>query len=125
VLSEAQLDRPRLVTYYRDAWAGMKSEVARLEAERRWPRGDHASWYEAFPFTRVSSITSRTKAFPQTPDFPPFPLNPRSAREYLADGTLSGDAGPMPDDVMERLLQACVDDVSQLLRGLPRTPPTT
>ncbi len=123
VLAEVQIDRPQLAVYFRDGWSGMKEAVARTEAERDLPKTEHAGWHEVFPFTVVGEIPDRAKRFPEHPDFPPFPLNPRTARKYLGEGVESGKFDLRDPELMMELLASCVDDVARFLGGIPLNAP--
>ncbi len=122
VLSEVQLDRTGLNIYYKSAWAGMAEAVHAIEAKLDVARGEHASWYEVFPFSRVAEIPEGAKPWPETPDFPMFPLNPRTARTYLGDGVVRGQYKPPDSEVPSALLQMCVDALAEFLAGLPPQP---
>lgn len=123
VLSEAALDRPRVTTYYRNAWAGMRPLVREIEKERGLPPTEHASWHEEFPFTSVGPIPPGATTFPESPDFPMFPLNPRTARANLGDGVVSGLHTIGSEEVMQRLYDACVQDLAGFLASLPKSVP--
>jgi creatinine amidohydrolase len=125
VLSEGALDRPRLSTYYRNAWAGMRPLIVQIEQERGLPPTEHASWHEEFPFTRVRPLPPGTTVFPESPDFPMFPLNPRTVRSNLGDGVVSGLHTIGSDETMRRLYEACVQDLAGFLASLPPSVPET
>jgi creatinine amidohydrolase len=122
VISEAHLDRPRSNIYYRNAWDGMTRAVHRISDERGLGRAEHASWIEVQPETRVGPVPTGLKRFPETPDFPLFPLNSRTAREYLGDGVVEGvyDLG---DEVeLARLRELCVEHLANFIDTLSPTP---
>ena len=122
VISEAHLDRPRLNVYYRNAWAGMDAEIRSAEAAHDLPRTEHAAWHEVFPFTRVGAVPETRKDFPQSVDFPLFPLNARTARRVLDDGVVSGSYVRDDDEQAERRVQLCVDELARFLEALPPRP---
>jgi creatinine amidohydrolase len=122
VLSEAQLDRPGLTVYYKDAWAGMKEMIRRVEAENGFSQTEHGAWHEAFPFTRTTEIPRLSKGPAATPDFPIFPLNPRNARTHLGDGVVSGEYTLADDAAMEQYLESCVAALAEFIASLPPTP---
>jgi creatinine amidohydrolase len=122
VLSEVQMDRRGLVVYYRTATAGMMAEVRRIERESGWVRGEHAAWFESFSFNRVGEVPAGERTLVDHPSFPPFPLNPRTARTHLGDGVVAGSTLPPSEDVMIRLWTACVDDLAAFLKQLPAIP---
>jgi creatinine amidohydrolase len=122
VISEVHLDRPQVNVYYRNAWEGMTGEVHRISDERDLGRAEHASWIEVQPETRVGPVPTGLKRFPDTPDFPLFPLNSRTAREHLGDGVVEGayDLGDAAE--LARLRELCVDHLATFLGVLPPTP---
>jgi creatinine amidohydrolase len=120
VLEELQLDRPGLVLYYRDAWAGMKNRVQNIEEEQHLPKTEHAAWNEAFSFARVSNIPDLEKTLPRSADFPEYPLNPRTARHFLGDGIVSGKYVIEDEETMSELLRLCVDDLASFLESIPQ-----
>ena len=121
-LEEAQFDRCQLNIYYKNAWAGMKESVRQIEKELGFAKGEHASWHEEFWFTRIGAIPSRQKEFPESADFPTFPINPRTARMHLEDGVVGGRYTLEDDARMGKLLEMCVDALADFLSALPRTP---
>ncbi|GIH11860.1 creatininase family protein [Rugosimonospora africana] len=119
VLSEAQLDRPQLNVHYVNAWTGMGPLIKEVEHRLDLPRTEHASWHEAFDFTMVGPVPGGSKPAPAGPDFPLFPLNPRTARAHLDDGIVAGAYFIDDPDLMIRMYQACVDHVTEFLNSLP------
>jgi creatinine amidohydrolase len=122
VISEAHLDRPQLTVYYRNAWAGMDEWVRSEEQTHDLGRTEHAAWHEEFSFTRVGAVPAARKDFPQSADFPLFPLNARTARDFLDDGVVSGSYSVGEDADAERRLQMCVDELARFLSTLPPQP---
>jgi creatinine amidohydrolase len=125
VLSEVQLDRPSLAIHYRNAWEGMMPLVRRVEAERGLPAGEHASWMEAFPFARTGPVPHAVRDAVDTPDFPLFPLNPRTAREHLGDGVVGGASTLGDDALLDEAMEACVGSLAAFLDTLPADAPPT
>jgi creatinine amidohydrolase len=123
VLSEAQLDRAGLCVYYYNAWDGMREESIRISQERGFGICDHAAWYEVQSDTRVGPIPARRQPVPSDPDFPMFPLNPRTARHFIPDGVVAGPYDLADDDVVARLREDCIDHFTGFLRSLPAVPP--
>jgi creatinine amidohydrolase len=122
VISELHLDRPQANIYYRNAWDGMTPEVHRISDAQDLGRAEHASWIEVQPDTRVGPVPSGTKRFPDTPDFPLFPLNSRTAREHLGDGVVEGAYDLGDEAELARLRELCVAHLARFLLGLPPTP---
>ncbi|MEV4412407.1 creatininase family protein [Catellatospora sp. NPDC049609] len=126
VLSEAQLDRDRLSVYYYNCWDGMREESRRISTERGFGICDHAAWYEVQRDTRVGPIPSNGRQpVPSDPDFPMFPLNPRTARQHLPDGVVSGPYDIGDDDLTAQLREGCVKHFEAFLRSLPPTEPAS
>ena len=71
----------------------------------------HASWMEAFPFTRVADLPEGLKTVP------PFSglLNASQTRQVYGDGVFGG-AYQVDDAVMQELFDVCLEDVLHLLR---------
>jgi len=79
-------------------------------AQKYGIKPSHASWLEAFPFTRVAELPGESK----TPPFVPGLLNAEKARQVYGDGSFGG---PYSADVpvMEELFRAALEDIMQLL----------
>ncbi len=122
VLSESQLDRPQLVNYYYDAWAGMKESVDRIEKKLGLPESKHAAWHEDTPLTRVAEVPDKIKSFPQSSDFPSFPLNPRTAAFFLKNGVESGKIKAQ-HETTEKLVNQCIEAMIEFLINIPKESP--
>ena len=120
VLSEAQLDRPGLNVYYVNAWTGMGPHIQEVEQRLQLPRTEHASWHEAFDFTTVGPVPAGSKPAPDGPDYPLFPLNPRTARQHLGDGIVAGAYHLDDPELMDRMFRACVEHLTKFLTALPQ-----
>lgn len=73
--------------------------------------GDHASWMEAFPFTRVAELPPGEK--PPVVK-PPWIMNAAQTRQTVGDGVYGG-AYQVDAKLMQELFQVCVDDILPLL----------
>ncbi|GAP06829.1 uncharacterized protein, putative amidase [Anaerolinea thermolimosa] len=71
---------------------------------------EHASWMEAFPFTRVADLPPGEKLSVHVKGI----LNARETREAYGDGVFGG-AYSAPMEVMDELFAACLADVLYLL----------
>ena len=71
----------------------------------------HASWMEAFPFTRVAEMPSGEKSVPPQR----YLLNAEETRQAYGDGVY-GSAYLADDAVMQELFEVCMEDILQLLR---------
>jgi creatinine amidohydrolase len=71
----------------------------------------HASWMEAFPFTRVAELPQGEKSVPPQRGL----LNAEQTRQIYGDGVY-GSAYMADDAVMQELFDACLEDILQLLK---------
>ena len=71
----------------------------------------HANWLEAFPFTRVSDLPIEDKAPPRVPGL----MSADQARQVYGDGSFGGPY-QASDMIMQKIFQAALDDVLQLLK---------
>jgi len=71
----------------------------------------HANWLEAFPFTRVSDLPMEDKAPPRVPGL----MSADQARQVYGDGSFGGPY-QASDMIMQKIFQAALDDVLQLLK---------
>jgi creatinine amidohydrolase len=70
----------------------------------------HASWLEAFSFTRVSDLPRGEKAPPAIPGL----LGAQEARQVYGDGSFGGPY-QASEEIMQEIFQACLADILQLL----------
>jgi len=70
----------------------------------------HASWLEAFPFTRVAELPEGEKKPPEVPGL----LGAAEARRLYGDGVFGGKY-QVSDEIMEELFNAIVEDVIQII----------
>jgi creatinine amidohydrolase len=101
-----QLPDLRLAWY---AW--WQSHSVEAVAQAHGLRPAHASWLEAFPFTRVADLPKGEKTPPRVPGL----LGAAEARQVYGDGVFGG---PYEVDgaIMEELFAAALGDILQLLR---------
>jgi creatinine amidohydrolase len=71
----------------------------------------HASWMEAFPFTRVAELPPGEKTPPHVPGL----MGAEQARQVYGDGVFGGRY-VVEDAIMEELFEATLKDVLHLLR---------
>lgn len=94
------------------AWyAWWQSHSVAEVAQRHALKPAHASWLEAFPFTRVSDLPEGEKAPPRIPGL----LGASEARQVYGDGVFGGPYQVDPA-IMDELFAAALQDVLQLLR---------
>ncbi|WP_131738037.1 creatininase family protein [Actinomadura roseirufa] len=123
ILSEAAIDRPGLATYYVNGWRGMAAGIAEFEAALGLPGAEHAAWHEAFDFNVVKPFSGEVHQPSDSPDFPQFPVNPRTARRYMPSGVQAGLSRHDDPTMMSKLFDACVTDLVSTLNSLPAAPP--
>ena len=102
----SQLPDLRLAWY---AWWQSHSVEAVAQANDLKPT--HASWLEAFPFTRVADLPSGEKIPPSVPGI----MGAEQARQVYGDGVFGGPY-QVGDVIMEAVFAAALADVLQLLK---------
>jgi len=100
-----QLPALRLSWY---AW--WQSNTVGALARRHDLERAHASWMEAFPFTRVADLPAGDKVVPAFTGL----LNASQTRQVYGDGVFGG-AYQVDDAVMAELFDVCLKDVLYLL----------
>ena len=94
------------------AWyAWWQSNSVRALAQKHQLEPTHASWMEAFPFTRVADLPDGEKAPPSFTGL----LNAEQTRAAYGDGVFGG-AYQASDTVMQELFHACLEDILYLLK---------
>jgi creatinine amidohydrolase len=101
-----QLDDLRLAWY---AWWNSHSVQAVAQAHSLRP--SHASWLEAFPFTKVSDLPPGEKIPPRVPGL----MNAEEARRVYEDGVFGGPY-EVEQSIMDEVVAAALADVMQLLK---------
>lgn len=99
---------------FRFAWyswwlANSVEAVATAHDLRRY----HASWMEAFPFTKVGDLPEGEK---QPPEYSGV-LNAKETREVFGDGVFGGPYQVDPE-IMDEIFAACLQDVLHLLETI-------
>lgn len=74
-------------------------------------KGNHASWFEAFSFTRVAELPREGK----TPPHVPYLANAEETRKIYQDGSFGGRYQVEPS-IMEEIFFAAVEDVVKKLQ---------
>ncbi len=72
----------------------------------------HANWLEAFSFTIVSEMPDAVKT---PPNIPSAIMDAKTARSVYGDGSFGWDYRA-PDEVMNEMFAACLQDILQLLK---------
>jgi creatinine amidohydrolase len=94
------------------AWyAWWQSHSVAEVAQKHALKPAHASWLEAFPFTRVADLPDGEKQPPHVPGL----MGAAEARQVYGDGVFGGPY-QVDDAIMDEIFQASLQDVLQLLR---------
>jgi creatinine amidohydrolase len=80
-------------------------------AMRHGLKSSHASWIEAFSFTKVAELPVE----PKTPPFIPGLLGADEARQVYGDGNFGGPY-EVSDEIMHEVFQAALEDVLAMLK---------
>lgn len=102
----SQLPAIRLAWY---AW--WQSHSVEVVAQAHALKPSHASWLEAFPFTRVADLPPGEKIPPRVPGL----MGAEQARQVYGDGVFGGPY-QVDDAIMDAVFNAALGDVLQLLR---------
>ena len=98
---------------FHDWW---KSPAVWAVVESIDPQASHASWLENFPWTRLAGVDLPSEPKPLVDPGALRIVNPLGTRRLLGDGSFGG-AYVRPDDDMERIWKAGVEEVRTLLEG--------
>jgi creatinine amidohydrolase len=92
-------------------WSSERVLAAAHEVD---PEPSHANWFENFPWTRLAGVElpQERKAALDQPAYRA--AGPAQVRELLGDGVFEG-AYELPDDQVERVWRAGVDEVRELV----------
>ncbi len=94
------------------AWyAWWQSHSVETVALHHGLRSSHASWIEAFNFTRVGELPEGEKVPPHIPGL----LNSKVARELYQDGVFGGPY-QVEESIMNEIFTAALEDILQLLK---------
>jgi creatinine amidohydrolase len=107
-LSELSNELHGLRLDWYDWWT---SPAANAVAQAAGLPPNHANWLEAFPFCRVADLPEGEKATVELP----LVTSAAEARKLLGDGVYGGPYSA-PDEVMQRLFDACVDEIVARLK---------
>jgi creatinine amidohydrolase len=94
-------------------WEWFRQPAVAAVARNAGLQVNHANWAENFPFTRVGSIPEEEKQ----PVDVPSAASATHFRDVLGDGSFGGRY-QASDEVMDRMLTAAVDAMTEVLREL-------
>ncbi len=106
-LYETASDLPDLRLQWYAWWTAHSVAEA---AMRHGLKSSHASWIEAFPFTRVADMPGEVKPPPYIPGL----LGADEARRVYGDGNFGGPY-QVDDEIMGEIFQAALNDVLEML----------
>jgi creatinine amidohydrolase len=99
---------PKLEIAWYSWWQSKSVEIV---AMKYGLRSYHASWIEAFPFTRVGDLPEGEKIPPRIPGL----VNSKKAKELYQDGVFGGPY-QVSEEIMAEVFSAALDDILQLLK---------
>jgi creatinine amidohydrolase len=94
-------------------WLGARVQAAAREVD---PLPSHANWFENFPWTRLEGVSLPTERKPPLAEAAYRVADPAGVREVLGDGVFQG-AYELPDEQVERVWQAGVEEVREVLEN--------
>jgi len=92
-------------------WSSERVQAAAHEVD---PEPSHANWFENFPWTRLEGVAFPEERKPPLDEAAYRVANPHGVRELLGDGVFGG-AYELPDEQVEAVWRAGVDEVRELL----------
>jgi len=92
-------------------WSSERVQAAAREVD---PEPSHANWFENFPWTRLEGVAFPDVRKPPLDEAAYRVANPDGVRELLGDGVFGG-AYELPDEQVEAVWRAGVDEVRELL----------
>ena len=94
-------------------WSSERVQAAAREVD---PLPSHANWFENFPWTRLEGVALPEERKPALDEAAYRVAAPAQVRELLGDGVFQG-AYELPDDQVERVWRAGVEEVRELLEN--------
>jgi creatinine amidohydrolase len=92
-------------------YAWWVSESVKNLAKRYDLQPAHASWMEAFAYTRVCELPEAKKESPEVNEL----LNAAQTRTVYGDGVFAGDY-QVDETIMDELFAVCLEDILQILK---------
>jgi creatinine amidohydrolase len=102
---------PEAQAIFHSWWSSERVLAAAKEVD---PEPSHANWFENFPWTRLAGVELPGERKPPLDQAAYRSAGPKEVRELLGDGVFEG-AYELPDDQVERVWRAGVDEVRELL----------
>ncbi len=108
---EWMADHPEAQAIFHSWWSSDRVQAAACEVD---PLPSHANWFENFPWTRLEGVELPRERKPDLDQSAYQVAGPAQVRELLGDGVFQG-AYELPDDQVERVWEAGVEEVRELL----------
>ena len=102
---------PNAQAIFHSWWSSERVQAAAREVD---PEPSHANWFENFPWTRLEGVAFPDVRKPPLDEAAYRVANPDGVRELLGDGVFGG-AYELPDEPVEAVWRAGVDEVRELL----------
>jgi creatinine amidohydrolase len=104
---------PEAQAIFHSWWSSERVQAAAREID---PEPSHANWFENFPWTRLAGVELPTDRKPPLDEAGYRSAGPAQVREVLGDGVFAG-AYELPDEQVERVWRAGVEEVRELLES--------
>jgi creatinine amidohydrolase len=109
----AREDRADAQAIFHSWWSSERVQAAAREVN---PLPSHANWFENFPWTRLEGVELPKERKPALDEAAYRVAGPAQVRELLGDGVFQG-AYELPDDHVERVWEAGVEEIRELLES--------
>jgi creatinine amidohydrolase len=109
----AREDRADAQAIFHSWWSSERVQAAAREVD---PLPSHANWFENFPWTRLEGVELPKERKPALDEAAYRVAGPAQVRELLGDGVFQG-AYELPDDQVERVWEAGVEEIRELLES--------
>ena len=106
-------EHPDTQAIFHSWWSSDRVVTAAKEID---PEPSHANWFENFPWTRLAGVELPQERKPPLDQAAYRAAGPAEVRELLGDGVFEG-AYELPDEDVERVWRAGVDEVRDLLES--------
>ena len=92
-------------------WFGPRTEAVIREID---PEGEHASWWESFPWTRLAGVAAPSEAKPMVDLAAMRRRDPAGVRELIGDGSFGGHY-ERPEEDVQQVWRAAVEEARHVL----------
>ncbi len=113
LVREWAMEHPDAQAIFHSWWSSERVQAAAREVD---PVPSHANWFENFPWTRLEGVELPQERKPPLDEAAYRVADAHGLRELLGDGVFAG-AYAMPDEQVEPVWRAGVDEVRELLES--------